>query len=240
MQVEWERNDEGVMVFTSRAKKQWKVVQPMYIPFEVIRTMAMLSDQYEPVYGACFQPGMSAAASAVFKSVCRHFLDAPYDSDDSDDSDDDVHCFNCGSYGHTSNYCVKCDYCGDVHGMWDCPTQPHFVYVLELSGNKWYVGETTDLDERVAQHREGDGAVWTKRFNTVRLNKSETVDYEHRHFIEFVETIRQMNARGIDNVRGGPFCRLRYTAAEKIAIARLVAYCMQRSEAEVLIQNGLV
>lgn len=238
MQVQHEITDDGAVVFTSRANRPGLAVSPIYLPFEVIRTMAELSDEHEHVYGACFQPGMSDASLSILKSVFRHFLDAAYDSEDSD-SDDDVHCFNCGAYGHTSRYCVECEYCEDVHSMWECPTQPHFVYVLELKGNKWYVGETTDLDERVAQHQDGDGSAWSKRYELVRLDKSELVDYEHRHFIEFVETIRQMNARGINNVRGGPFCKFRYTSAEKIAIARLIAYCMQRPDAEVLMQNGL-
>jgi putative endonuclease len=38
----------------------------------------------------------------------------------------------------------------------------HVVYVLECGDGSYYTGYTTDLQRRVAQHRAGDGAKYTR------------------------------------------------------------------------------
>src|SRR4051812_24947668 len=44
-----------------------------------------------------------------------------------------------------------------------------WVYILECSDGSFYVGSTTDLDRRVWQHENGEGAAYTKRRRPVRL-----------------------------------------------------------------------
>jgi putative endonuclease len=43
------------------------------------------------------------------------------------------------------------------------------MYILECADGSYYVGSTTRLDLRIAQHQSGDGAVYTRRRRPVRL-----------------------------------------------------------------------
>ena len=43
------------------------------------------------------------------------------------------------------------------------------LYVLKLEENKYYVGITRDLDERLRLHREGEGAKWTMLYPPVKV-----------------------------------------------------------------------
>ncbi len=38
-----------------------------------------------------------------------------------------------------------------------------WVYILECADGSFYVGSTVDLDRRVAQHQNGEGAAYTRR-----------------------------------------------------------------------------
>lgn len=44
-----------------------------------------------------------------------------------------------------------------------------FMYILECSDRSLYVGSAWDLDRRLAQHQEGEAAVYTKNRLPVRL-----------------------------------------------------------------------
>ena len=48
-----------------------------------------------------------------------------------------------------------------------------FVYMLECRNGAYYVGITTDLEERLDDHREGRGARYTWRHRPVRLVRVE-------------------------------------------------------------------
>ncbi|UUZ60045.1 GIY-YIG nuclease family protein [Nocardioides sp. B-3] len=49
--------------------------------------------------------------------------------------------------------------------MKTCP----WTYILECADGSFYVGSTVDLEARVWQHNEGEGAVYTKRRLPVTL-----------------------------------------------------------------------
>jgi putative endonuclease len=51
-----------------------------------------------------------------------------------------------------------------------------WVYILECSDRSFYVGSTTDLDRRMEQHANGDGAAYTRRRLPVRLVFAEEYD----------------------------------------------------------------
>jgi putative endonuclease len=51
-----------------------------------------------------------------------------------------------------------------------------WVYILECSDGSFYVGSTTDLDRRVWQHQNGEGATYTRRRRPVRLLWSAPFD----------------------------------------------------------------
>ena len=48
-----------------------------------------------------------------------------------------------------------------------------FMYILECSDRSLYVGSTWDLDRRLSQHFEGEGAEYTRKRLPVRLIYSE-------------------------------------------------------------------
>ena len=43
------------------------------------------------------------------------------------------------------------------------------LYVLKLEENKYYVGITRDLDERLSLHKDGEGARWTMLYPPVKV-----------------------------------------------------------------------
>lgn len=45
----------------------------------------------------------------------------------------------------------------------------HFVYILESKDGRYYAGYTTDLQRRMAQHRNGTGAKFTRSFGVNKL-----------------------------------------------------------------------
>ena len=51
-----------------------------------------------------------------------------------------------------------------------------FMYILECSDHSFYVGSTWDLERRLSQHSEGEGAAYTMRRLPVRLVYFEEYD----------------------------------------------------------------
>jgi putative endonuclease len=48
-------------------------------------------------------------------------------------------------------------------------TMPWFVYILECSGDRLYVGITTDVVARFSRHLAGDAAALTRKHPPVRM-----------------------------------------------------------------------
>jgi putative endonuclease len=48
------------------------------------------------------------------------------------------------------------------------------MYILRCSNNTYYTGSTKNLERRLAQHQDGSGANYTKRFGPVELVYHET------------------------------------------------------------------
>ena len=81
----------------------------------------------------------------------------------------------------------------------------NIIYVLRLEEDKYYVGKTKNLAIRIEQHKNGFGAVFTKRYKFIDLvEQIETDD----PFAEDNVTKRYMKKYGIDNVRGGTYTQL--------------------------------
>jgi putative endonuclease len=53
---------------------------------------------------------------------------------------------------------------------------PHHVYVVECSDGTLYTGYTTDVDRRVTEHNEGEGAAYTRGRTPVELVHVETFE----------------------------------------------------------------
>jgi predicted GIY-YIG superfamily endonuclease len=79
------------------------------------------------------------------------------------------------------------------------------LYVLELEGGKYYVGTTNNLQRRFQEHVDGAGSAWTRQHAPLAIERSVVVDgplHEDR------VTKELMLKHGIDNVRGGSYCRI--------------------------------
>ncbi len=77
-----------------------------------------------------------------------------------------------------------------------------YIYILTLKNNKYYVGKTNDIDNRLSQHFNGYGSEWTKKHSPIDVfDVIENCD----DFDEDKYTKMLMHDFGIDNVRGGSY-----------------------------------
>ena len=97
------------------------------------------------------------------------------------------------------------------------------VYVLQLTDNKIYVGESKDTRRRMWVHAHKHGSAWTKKYEVVKMIKPKT-NKHNSYFKELTETLEWIKDKGIDNVRGSMFTKpFPLSKQEKIIAAQL--YC---------------
>lgn len=77
------------------------------------------------------------------------------------------------------------------------------LYVLELCDDCYYVGITTNLNFRLAQHWTGQGSKWTKEHAPLRVRQ---VIYPATRAMEDEVTLKLRSEFG-DKVKGGSWCR---------------------------------
>ena len=76
------------------------------------------------------------------------------------------------------------------------------LYVLELTGGKYYVGKSTDVAKRFDQHKSGTGSAWTRLHKPVRILETRPLTSVHD---ETNMTKDLMKKYGVSNVRGGAY-----------------------------------
>jgi predicted GIY-YIG superfamily endonuclease len=79
------------------------------------------------------------------------------------------------------------------------------LYVLQLSGGKYYVGKSADVIKRFEQHKSGNGSAWTKQYSPIKLLETRPIASPHD---ENNATKDYMKKYGINNVRGGSYAQL--------------------------------
>jgi hypothetical protein len=79
------------------------------------------------------------------------------------------------------------------------------LYVLQLESGKYYVGKTSDVARRYAEHKNGQGSEWTKIFKPVKLLETREIKSDHD---ENNLTKDLMQKYGIENVRGGSYSQV--------------------------------
>ena len=92
------------------------------------------------------------------------------------------------------------------------------IYVLKLENGKYYVGRSIIPKHRILNHFGENGCEWTKLHKPVSVMlcvKGEKVDEEKYTFLT-------MQQYGIDNVRGGAFCTILMSKAEKSFIEKIL------------------
>lgn len=94
-----------------------------------------------------------------------------------------------------------------------------FIYVLKLHDGKYYIGKTENLDTRLRAHYNGTGSSWTQKYPVV--STLETIETDDPYDEDKI-TLRYMEKYGVDNVRGGTFCRITLTVSEKNTIRQML------------------
>ncbi len=79
------------------------------------------------------------------------------------------------------------------------------IYILELEGDKIYVGKTSNIEQRIEEHYSGNGSEWTKKYKPLRILK---IIEDCDEYDEDINVLKMMKKRGIENVRGGTFSNI--------------------------------
>lgn len=91
-----------------------------------------------------------------------------------------------------------------------------FIYVLGLENNKYYIGRTQNLQQRLNDHKNGLGSYWTKKYPFIKL-----IDYRiGTKYEETAKTLEYMDRYGIENVRGGIYSNIDLTFEQCLTIQK--------------------
>ncbi|WP_143136564.1 hypothetical protein [Burkholderia ubonensis] len=109
-----------------------------------------------------------------------------------------------------SNLATKGDCSSDWQDIDDRDHATHYVYVLRLEGENFYVGLTQKFPtSRIGQHGGRHGAAWTRVHAPVALVETidtRTTSREKASIRENLVTWKYMQMYGWEKVRGGFFC----------------------------------
>jgi hypothetical protein len=99
----------------------------------------------------------------------------------------------------------------------------YFIYILKLTNEKFYIGKSRNqrtLVNRLRNHFSRGGAVWTKRHKPIEV--VDILNIIDEKFMEDRIVFEYMNTYGIDNVRGGSFCKVKLPIEEQNVIKRII------------------
>lgn len=85
------------------------------------------------------------------------------------------------------------------------------IYILRLIQNKFYVGQTINLQNRLHQHRNKIGSAWTRKYPMVDLIESIPAF----RYGELATTLTYMDTYGVENVRGAIYSNVQLTKKQK-------------------------
>jgi hypothetical protein len=94
-----------------------------------------------------------------------------------------------------------------------------FIYILELEGGKYYVGKTKNLQFRIESHFNNNGSEWTKKYKPIKMLEliSDCDNYD-----EDKHTLKCMEKYGVNNVRGGSFCKIKLSDENIITLNQII------------------
>ena len=77
-----------------------------------------------------------------------------------------------------------------------------YIYIMELTSGKYYVGKTNNPKFRLENHFNSNGSEWTKKYKPIKVLDliPNCDDYDEDKI-----TKQYMDDYGINNVRGGSF-----------------------------------
>lgn len=91
------------------------------------------------------------------------------------------------------------------------------IYVLRLKSNRFYVGKSANVIQRIQQHLRGDGSAWTRKYPPIGIDRALQ---NCGPFDEDKVTKEYMANHGIDNVRGGAYVQEVLSHDERALIQR--------------------
>jgi len=94
-----------------------------------------------------------------------------------------------------------------------------YIYVLLLQDNKYYIGKTNNPQIRIEDHFNSEGSVWTKKYRPVSI--LEIIETEDT-FDEDKITLKYMDSKGINNVRGGTFSQIKLSREHMNTILHMI------------------
>lgn len=94
-----------------------------------------------------------------------------------------------------------------------------FIYVLELENEKYYIGKTLNPNFRIEQHFNSFGSQWTNKYKPIKMLEfiPNCDNYDEDKY-----TIKYMEKYGINNVRGGSFCKINLNDDNIIALHQMI------------------
>jgi predicted GIY-YIG superfamily endonuclease len=99
----------------------------------------------------------------------------------------------------------------------------YFIYILKLKDSKYYIGKSRTqktLFNRLQNHFSHNGAVWTKRYKPIEV--IDIINIVDEKFMEDRIVFEYMKKYGIENVRGGSFCKVKLPVEEQTVIKRII------------------
>lgn len=94
-----------------------------------------------------------------------------------------------------------------------------FIYILQLESNKYYVGKTSNPDVRLDSHFNSRGSEWTKKYKPIKVCELiENCD----SYDEDKYTLKYMEKKGIENVRGGSFSQVELSTEQITFIEQMI------------------
>ena len=95
-----------------------------------------------------------------------------------------------------------------------------FIYILRLKNDKYYVGKTENPKFRIDTHFKDGGCYWTKKYKPLQIIGlfPDCDDFDEDKY-----TLKYMSKYGMDNVRGGSFCRCELTNENKNTIDKMIS-----------------
>ena len=94
-----------------------------------------------------------------------------------------------------------------------------YIYILKLRSNKYYVGRTNNIERRVNDHFNGKASMFTSLYKPIEIvniiNNCDKYDEDKYVFI-------YMDKYGIDNVRGGSFCKILLSTYEISVLSKVI------------------
>jgi predicted GIY-YIG superfamily endonuclease len=82
-----------------------------------------------------------------------------------------------------------------------------YIYVLKLVDDRYYIGRSQNIVQRIEDHFSGNGSIYTKKYkplSVVEIVEEKTIDDEKNKTIEYIEKYTW------EKVRGYTWCRVEY------------------------------